>query len=217
MRLRLYEIPYSIFASHLGSAPGIVFSVPGSILQQGFQTTISATLPCSLTWFIMTTAPAFIPFIARSVQGLSPARGLQSALTRRVAIRVPISQRPRMQCTPTGEVPDMTSSVMDNMERKIKDALSPSRLQIIPTIGDPNGAHVQIEVISDRFEGMVAVKRHQAVYQAIWEELSVRFLAFFHILLYRPPIHFHSSSPNLTYYNVPFCSHSNEHRGQFMP
>ena len=68
---------------------------------------------------------------------------------------------------------------MDNMEKKITDSLKPSRLEIIPTIGDPNGAHVEIEVVSDQFEGMTAVKRHQAVYQAIWEELSVRLFARF--------------------------------------
>lgn len=118
--------------------------------------------------------PAFIPLVARTMRSF-PTHGFsQSALTQRLTVHSPLSNRPRMQCTPTGEVPDMTVSVMQNMERKIKDALSPTRLTIIPTLGDPNGAHVQIEVISEEFDGMAPVKRHQAVYKAIWEELSVR-------------------------------------------
>lgn len=119
--------------------------------------------------------PAFIPHIARTMRSFPTYRLAQTALTRRPALHIPLSHRSRMQCTPTGDVPDMTDSVMHNMERKIKDALSPTRLTIIPTLGDPNGAHVQIEVISEEFNGMTPVKRHQAVYKAIWEELSVSF------------------------------------------
>lgn len=78
-----------------------------------------------------------------------------------------------MQSTaPTGDAPDLTDVIMSSMEKKIKESLNPTRLQITPTIGDPNGAHVEIEVISEQFEGLNAVKRHQAVYKAIWEELA---------------------------------------------
>lgn len=74
----------------------------------------------------------------------------------------------------------MNNTVVGNMERKIKDSLNPTKLTIIPALGDPNGAHVQIEVVSDSFEGMNSVKRHQAVYKAIWEELNVSFHALSH-------------------------------------
>lgn len=63
---------------------------------------------------------------------------------------------------------------MAAVQRKISSALSPTRLEVIPTYGDPNGSHVSITVVSETFEGLTAVKRHQVVYKTIWEELSVR-------------------------------------------
>jgi stress-induced morphogen len=37
---------------------------------------------------------------------------------------------------------------------------------------DPNGSHISIEVVSEKFEGKRAVQRQQMVYKAIWEELA---------------------------------------------
>jgi stress-induced morphogen len=37
---------------------------------------------------------------------------------------------------------------------------------------DPNGSHISIVVVSDKFEGKRAVQRQQMVYKAIWEELA---------------------------------------------
>jgi BolA protein len=37
---------------------------------------------------------------------------------------------------------------------------------------DPNGSHISIQVVSDKFEGKRAVQRQQLVYKAIWEELQ---------------------------------------------
>lgn len=45
----------------------------------------------------------------------------------------------------------------------------------VATIGaydDPNGSHISIEVVSEKFEGKRAVQRQQLVYKAIWEELQ---------------------------------------------
>lgn len=120
---------------------------------------------------------AFVPQLSRAIRGVGTFRSAQNVLPlrqRTIPTVLPASQRPRMQCTPTGEVPDFTSDMMRNMETKIRTALSPTRVQIVPTYGDPNGAHVSIEVISEKFEGVSPVKRHQAVYKAIWEELEVR-------------------------------------------
>jgi len=44
-----------------------------------------------------------------------------------------------------------------------------------PTTGafdDPNGAHIAIEVISEKFAGKRPVQRQQMVYKALWEELK---------------------------------------------
>lgn len=65
-------------------------------------------------------------------------------------------------------------TVMATVEQKLEAALAPARLMVTPTYGDPNGAHVSIEVVSEAFEGMMTVKRHQKVYKVIWEELQVR-------------------------------------------
>jgi BolA-like protein 1 len=37
---------------------------------------------------------------------------------------------------------------------------------------DPNGSHISIEVVSDKFTGKRAMQRQQLVYKAIWEELQ---------------------------------------------
>ncbi len=70
-------------------------------------------------------------------------------------------------------VPNPPDTVMGTIEKKLSDALAPERLEVTPTYGDPQGAHVSIEVVSSAFEGMAVVKRHQAVYKVIWEELAV--------------------------------------------
>lgn len=119
---------------------------------------------------------AFVPQLSRAMRGVRASHFAQNVLPLRPRTLPTVwvtSQRPRMQCTPSGEVPDFTSDMMRNMETKIRSALSPTRVQIVPTFGDPNGAHVSIEVISEKFEGVSPVKRHQAVYKAIWEELEV--------------------------------------------
>jgi stress-induced morphogen len=37
---------------------------------------------------------------------------------------------------------------------------------------DPNGSHISVTVISDKFEGKRAVQRQQMVYKALWDELQ---------------------------------------------
>lgn len=64
------------------------------------------------------------------------------------------------------------TTVVGTLESKLRDALSPSSLQVVPAFGDPNGAHVSIKVVSEAFEGKRTVARHQLVYKAIWEEMQ---------------------------------------------
>jgi stress-induced morphogen len=37
---------------------------------------------------------------------------------------------------------------------------------------DPNGSHISVVVVSDKFAGKRAVQRQQMVYKALWEELQ---------------------------------------------
>jgi stress-induced morphogen len=45
-------------------------------------------------------------------------------------------------------------------------------LKIKGAYDDPNGSHISIEVISDKFEGKRPVQCQQLVYKALWEELQ---------------------------------------------
>lgn len=78
----------------------------------------------------------------------------------------------RMLSMAGGDVGDGGDTAVAQVERKLSDALAPTRLVVTPTYGDPNGSHVSIEVVSDVFEGASVVKRHQKVYKIIWEELA---------------------------------------------
>lgn len=62
--------------------------------------------------------------------------------------------------------------VVTSIQKKLQSALSPQRLDVRPTYGDLNGAHISIDVVSDAFEGLSMVKRQQLVYKAIWDELQ---------------------------------------------
>lgn len=68
------------------------------------------------------------------------------------------------------------------IESKLRDALAPSHLEVINeshmhASGKKNPAaetHFKVVVVSDRFEGLNPVKRHQLVYGALGEELGMK-------------------------------------------
>ena len=47
-----------------------------------------------------------------------------------------------------------------------------SAVCLLGAYDDPNGLHISIVVVSDKFEGKRAVQRQQMVYKAIWEEMQ---------------------------------------------
>ncbi|EME32378.1 uncharacterized protein Gasu_04670 [Galdieria sulphuraria] len=63
-------------------------------------------------------------------------------------------------------------TVVERVEQKLREALSPKFLQVTPAFDDPNGSHVSIRVVSEKFENLTSLKRHQLVYKAIWDELQ---------------------------------------------
>lgn len=128
--------------------------------------------------FCVSMHSAFVPFATTFVRSIS----LQTPATcqRIVFSRASRTARMAADCgkqepysnrnmSTTGE-----DSTMATIEQKISAALSPTRLSVVPTYGDPKGSHVTITVVSDMFEGLNMVKRHKAVYKTIWEELQVR-------------------------------------------
>mmetsp|Transcript_12014 Transcript_12014/g.37015 ORF Transcript_12014/g.37015 Transcript_12014/m.37015 type:complete len:121 (+) Transcript_12014:1706-2068(+) len=57
-------------------------------------------------------------------------------------------------------------------EAKIAAALAPESLTVDNSEDDPNGTHVAIACVSDRFEGLSRVKRQQLVMRSIRDELD---------------------------------------------
>jgi stress-induced morphogen len=63
-------------------------------------------------------------------------------------------------------------SIVEICRRKISEELGTDAVTVKGAFDDPNGSHISIEVISDKFEGKRAVQRQQMVYKALWEELK---------------------------------------------
>lgn len=59
---------------------------------------------------------------------------------------------------------------MESMRTKIETALEAKAVRVADVSGD--GRHVNIDVVSDAFEGKSSVARQRMVYKAIWEELQ---------------------------------------------
>ncbi len=74
-------------------------------------------------------------------------------------------------------------TVQSLLEQKLTDGLQPAHLQVInesPQHNVPEGAesHFRAIIVSKRFQGLAAVKRHQLVHSLISLELKDRIHAF---------------------------------------
>ena len=72
--------------------------------------------------------------------------------------------------TGTGSSNDAT--IVSICKRKIEQALGTDQVQVTGAYDDPNGSHISVMVVSDKFAGKRAVQRQQMVYKALWEELK---------------------------------------------
>ena len=68
-------------------------------------------------------------------------------------------------------------SVIVSIEKKLKEVLNPSHLEVIDesylhNVEPGRESHVRIVAISKSFEGLNLVKRHQLIYAEIQEEIS---------------------------------------------
>ncbi|XP_042485647.1 protein BOLA4, chloroplastic/mitochondrial [Macadamia integrifolia] len=75
-----------------------------------------------------------------------------------------------VRATQANDSSSIDSSMMQSMEKKIKEQLNADAVTVKDAYGD--GRHVSIDVISSAFEGESAVNRQRMVYKAIWEELQ---------------------------------------------
>lgn len=63
-------------------------------------------------------------------------------------------------------------SVQENVEAKLRENLAPQHLEVVNeshmhSVAKGSETHFKVVVVSDRFEGMNPVKRHQLVYGAL--------------------------------------------------
>ncbi len=68
-------------------------------------------------------------------------------------------------------------SIQQRIEAKLKETLDPSHLEVINEShmhNVPKGSetHFKVVVVSERFDGMTPVKRHQLVYGALADEMK---------------------------------------------
>jgi BolA protein len=68
-------------------------------------------------------------------------------------------------------------SMLAVIEAKLRDALAPAHLEVINEshmhkVPKGSETHFKVVVVSDRFEGVSAVKRHQLVYGALADEMK---------------------------------------------
>jgi stress-induced morphogen len=68
-------------------------------------------------------------------------------------------------------------SIKETIELKLRDALAPAHLEVINEShmhNVPKGSetHFKVVVVSSRFEGLAAVRRHQLVYGALDAEMK---------------------------------------------
>ena len=72
-----------------------------------------------------------------------------------------------------GAVRMMSSdTVVGRCKDKITTALEPKEVDVQGAFDDPNGAHITIYCVSEKFEGKRSLARQQMVYKAIWDEMD---------------------------------------------
>lgn len=80
------------------------------------------------------------------------------------------------------EAPSSQTPVEDAIREKLTEGLNPQELEIINESsqhaghsGNPNDdpeTHFKVKIVSEKFEGLTAVKRHRMVFSLLQEELA---------------------------------------------
>jgi stress-induced morphogen len=69
--------------------------------------------------------------------------------------------------------------IQEKVEQKLREALAPAHLEVVNESfmhKVPKGAetHFKVVVVSERFEGLSSVKRHQLVYGVLADEMKTK-------------------------------------------
>jgi stress-induced morphogen len=67
--------------------------------------------------------------------------------------------------------------VQERIETKLKETLAPSHLEVINeshmhSVPKGSETHFKVVIVSERFDGVAPVKRHQLVYSALADEMK---------------------------------------------
>ena len=76
-----------------------------------------------------------------------------------------------------GQILQMCSPISDNTvvarcTEKIKKMRETERVLVKSSNDDPNGAHITIECVSSKFQGLRSMQRQQLLFKAIWDEMA---------------------------------------------
>jgi BolA protein len=68
-------------------------------------------------------------------------------------------------------------TIQARVEQKLREALEPSHLEVINeshmhSVPKGSETHFKVVIVSERFEGLGAVKRHQLVYAALTDQMT---------------------------------------------
>ena len=67
-------------------------------------------------------------------------------------------------------------NIKEQIEERLKSQLTPAILEILdesPQHGSSKPSHFRILIVSDAFEGLSAIKRHQRVYKVLGDIMNV--------------------------------------------
>ena len=98
--------------------------------------------------------------------------GARAFATTKAAQRAFTATRPSLISTARFMSSEPDTSVVETCTQKIGAALETDNVKVTGAYDDPNGSHIAIEVVSEKFEGKRAMQRQQMVYKAIWDELQ---------------------------------------------
>mmetsp|Transcript_43464 Transcript_43464/g.68059 ORF Transcript_43464/g.68059 Transcript_43464/m.68059 type:complete len:161 (+) Transcript_43464:170-652(+) len=133
---------------------------------------VALALRCLSAAAVPTMASAFLLSRPLTMPALAPVKSFSSGQMKAFSSPL-VASRPavpffglRMSSGPQED------TVVAGMEKKLEAEFSPTKLEVIPAYGDPNGSHVAITVVSEKFEGKRAMQRQQMVYKVIWEEMQ---------------------------------------------
>ena len=108
-------------------------------------------------------AAAFVPAAGRALRPRAAAAAALGGAARPVAWR-----RYASSDAPLTE----DEGTVRTAERKIREAFNPTELRVNAAYDDPNGSHISVYIVSDKFEGKRSMQRQQLVFKAIWDEMQ---------------------------------------------